>query len=326
MQKTMEILQIVEPGKAKLQTVEIPKPADGEALIEVEAITTCPHWDLHILDGDPMFPGFEQNYPYVLGQPGHEMSGRIVDASDAVKNFKAGQRVVAWRDSGPKRTGCYAQYACIPAENVLPIPEALDAEAITSLELAMCVHVSIDQLRQLDSINDKRVAIAGMGPSGLIALQMARAYGAREIIAIDPVEERRALAMQLGADACAAPGATDLPQSRNDANAFDSALDTTGLKISIESMMQRTRKTVAIFGVLRERIELGPEHWYGGFSLLAYGEHNQAAAESALNLVLENKLDLRPLVSKVLPLREYEDGVALLRQHQAIKVMFKPWS
>ena len=75
-------------------------PAAGEVLIKVNAITTCPHWDLHIMDGEPMFPQMRMEYPYTPGQPGHEMVGEIAALGPDVEGFVVGDRVVAWQDRG----------------------------------------------------------------------------------------------------------------------------------------------------------------------------------------------------------------------------------
>lgn len=321
----MKILQITSPGKAEWRDAEIPKPAYDEVLVKVEAVATCPHWDLHIFGGKPMFPGFEQNYPYFAGQPGHEMVGEVVEIGAGVDGLQIGARVAAWRDSGPKRQGCYAHFVALPAENLLEIPRALPVEAIASLELAMCVQVSFDQLGKIDAVRDKRIGISGLGPGGLIAVQMAHTYGAKEIVGIDPLPERRALALELGADEVYAPDDENFPADRTGQTALDTALDTTGLKISTEYLMARTKKAVAIFGVLRETIDFRPSHWYGGFSLLGYGEHNRKAGEQALQLILQNKLDLKPLVNRKMPLPDYAEGVALLRSKEAIKILFLPW-
>ena len=278
----MKILQITQPGQIEWREAKMPQPEKDEVLVKVEAVATCPHWDLHILDGVPMFAGFEQNYPYIPGQPGHEMVGEIAQVGAAVSDFKVGQHVAAWRDSGPKRQGCYAEYVAIPAENVLVIPETLAPEEIASLELAMCVQVSFDQLRRIDAIAGKRVGIGGLGPAGLIAVQMARAYGAKEVVAVDPLPQRREIGLAVGAHAVFAPEDPAFPADRRSPTACDSALDTTGLKVAIEAMMARTIEAVAIFGVLRETVDFGPQHWYGGFSLLGYGAHNRAAGEQAL--------------------------------------------
>lgn len=320
----MKILQITKPGQAEWREAAIPRPEEDEVLIKVEAITTCPHWDMHIMNGVPMFPGMELTYPYFAGQPGHEAVGVVVETGASVTGFAPGERVAVWRDSGPRRQGCYAQYVCIPAENLLTIPIALKVDEIASLELAMCVQVSFQQLDRLEAVRGKRFGISGLGPAGLIAVQLARCAGAREIVGIDPLPERRALAARLGADIVVAPDTLDLPATRSGATAFDAALDTTGLKMSIEYLMARTKETVAMFGVLREKVEFGFSHWYGGFALLGYGEHNRTAAEQALQFILNKQLQLAPLVSEHLPLTDYAAGIELLRNKQALKICFHP--
>ncbi len=321
----MKVLRIIEPGKAEWQEAPVPKPEQEEVLVEVQAATACPHWDFNIFDGKPIAPNFKQDYPCPPGQPGHEMSGVVVEIGTRVQNIKVGDRIAVWRDSGPNRQGCYAQYVALPAENVMAAPRNLPKEALTSLELAMCVQVSFDQLRQNVGIHDMRLGVAGLGPAGLIAVQMAKAYGAREVVGVDPLRERRKLAKTLGADEVYAPDDPNFPISRNNETSLDVAVETSGLKISIEAMMGRAKKAVAMFGVLREVIEYGPSHWHGGFALLGYGEHNRDAADRALNLIQQEKLDLKPLISRTMPFTQYAESIALLRDRKAIKIMYNPW-
>jgi threonine dehydrogenase-like Zn-dependent dehydrogenase len=322
----MKVLQIVEPGKAVWRDEPTPEPAEDEVLVRVEGVTACPHWDMHILGGEPMFEGMHLPYPYYPGQPGHEVVGEVATIGAAVLGFELGQRVAVWRDGGPTRKGGYAQYVPVLAENLLPVPDDLAPEAIASLELAMCVQVSFDQLIQIDAVAGRRFGVSGLGPAGLIAVQMARAYGAAEVVGIDPLAERRSLAEDLGADTVLPPDAQAFPPDREGDPALHAALDTTGLKISIDFLMQRARHAVAIFGVLREDIIFGPDHWYGNFSLIGYGEHNRGAGERALKLIEQGDLDLTPLVTHTLPLHRYEEGVAMLRNKEAIKILFQPWA
>jgi D-arabinose 1-dehydrogenase-like Zn-dependent alcohol dehydrogenase len=72
----------------------------------------------------------------------------------------------------------YAQYVCLKAENLLRSPAHLAAEEIASLELAMCVQATFNQIGKLDGVRGQRLGISGLGPAGLIAVQMARSYGA----------------------------------------------------------------------------------------------------------------------------------------------------
>lgn len=323
---SMKILQIVAPGEVEWRDAPIPQPPTGEVLVKVAAITTCPHWDLHLMSGEPMFPGVPLPYPYTPGQPGHEMTGEVVALGDEVTALTVGDRVAAWRDAGARRQGCYAQYVPFQAENLLKLPDAVTAEQGASLELAMCVQVSFNQLAKLEAVQGKRVGIGGLGPAGLVALQMARAYGASQVVAIDPVPARRALALHLGADLAVAPDDPYWSAERDEPYALDSALDCSGLKVSIEALMARTKEVVAIFGVLREDVAFGWDHWRRGLKLLGYERHNRAAAEQALELIVQGQLDLTPLATHTLPLTRYAEGVELLRSKQAIKVRFLPWA
>jgi threonine dehydrogenase-like Zn-dependent dehydrogenase len=325
MAETMKLLHILAPGQVEWRDAPIPQPGLGEVLIKVAAVTTCPHWDLHLMSGEPMFPGVPLPYPYTPGQPGHEMTGEVVALGPDVTALQVGDRVAAWRDAGAKRQGCYAQYVSFHVENLLKIPIDLAAE-IASLELAMCVQVSFHQLQKVGAVQGQRIGISGLGPAGLIAVQMAQAYGAREVVAIDLVAERRTLAMQLGADRAVAPDDNLFSAPNAAGYVLDSALDCTGLKRSIEFLMEQTQDVVAIFGVLREDVAFGWNHWRRGLKLMGYEPHNRMAAEQALRLILQNQLTLAPLTTHTLPLTRYAEGVELLRTKQAIKIRFLPWS
>jgi 2-desacetyl-2-hydroxyethyl bacteriochlorophyllide A dehydrogenase len=318
-------LQIVEPGQAEWREVDVPRPGAGQVLMRVEGVTTCAHWDMHIMSGEPMFPGRPLAYPYTPGQPGHEAVGTVAALGPGVAEPAVGTRVNAWRDQGHHLPGCYGGYVALAVENVIAVPDELAPEAVAPLELAMCVQVSFDQLARLGALEGARFGVSGLGPAGLIAVQMARAYGAREVIGIEPIPERREVAGVLGADPVVAPDTALLPAGRSGEMAFDAAIDCTGLKASVEFLMARTRQAVAVFGVLREEVRFGFEHW-AGLALLGAGAHNRGAAERALALVEAGKLQLAPIVSHTLPLSRYAEGVALLRAKEATKICFLPWA
>jgi 2-desacetyl-2-hydroxyethyl bacteriochlorophyllide A dehydrogenase len=322
----MHILDIEAPHRAIWKEVDMPVPAPGEVLVKVLGIATCPQWDLHMLEGRPMFPGAALNYPLVPGQPGHEAMGEVVSVGAGVRTFVPGMHVAAWRDPGNRRMGCYAQYVPLSSEDLIRIDSTLKAEEIASLELAMCVQGSISQLRERRGIEGKRLAISGLGPSGLVAVQLARAMGVGRVVGLDPLVQRRRLALELGADEVWDPGEYHWPAGRTQSDAFDSALDTTGFPGSIEALMGSTRESVAIFGVLREDVRFGPAQWWGGFALLGYATHTRAAAEEAYALITAGKLQLARLISARLPLSRYSEGVERLRRKEAIKILFDPWA
>jgi threonine dehydrogenase-like Zn-dependent dehydrogenase len=89
--------------------------------------------------------------------------------------------------------------------------------------------------------------------------------------------------------------------------------------------MDRTKDCVALFGVLREKVRFTMNHWRRALKLIGYGSHNRSAAERAVQLIRANKLDLAPLTTIRLPLSRYTEGVALLKEKKAIKILYDPW-
>ena len=320
----MKLLQIEAPGRAVWKDAPVPVPAPGEVLIKVLGVATCPHWDMHILAGQPMFPGMTLDYPYLPGQPGHEAMGEVVALSPGVRTLKVGDRVVVWHEISRPHQGFYAQYNTFHEDDLLVVPAGLEPAAVASLELAMCVEVSFQQLAAFGH-PPGRIGLSGLGPAGLVAVQLARAHGATEVIAFDPVPQRRDLAVALGADRALAPEASAWPASR-EVRALDDAIDLTGVPAAIEFLMDRTRRCVTLFGVLREEVRFSSRHLFGpGLVLSGYGNHNRAAAESALRFIIGGQLNLRPLITHTFPFTRYAEAVELLRSKQAIKVLFDPW-
>lgn len=321
----MKELSIEAPGRAVWKDAPVPVPAEGEVLVRILGVTTCPQWDLHIFGGSPMFPGQKLEYPYFPGQPGHEATGEVVAVGRGVTTPKVGARVAVWKDTGARPHGCYAQFNNLRAVDVIEVPASVPLAQIASLELAMCVETSFQQLERLGGVAGRRVGASGLGPAGLIAVQLARAHGAAEVVGIDPVAARRDLAAKLGAHRTCAPDAAAWPADRGD-GALDDAIDLTGVPASIEFLMDRTRRCVTLFGVLREEVRFTMRHWYPGLLLMGYGDHNRQAAETALRFITEGRLRLDPLVTETLPFTRYAEGVELLRQKKAVKILFDPWA
>jgi threonine dehydrogenase-like Zn-dependent dehydrogenase len=323
---TMKRLQIEAPGRAVWAEAPVPVPAAGEVLVRIRAVATCPHWDLHLMDGQPMFPGQPLAYPYLPGQPGHEAVGVVAALGPGVTSPPVGATVAVFRDTGRRPQGCYAQFNVLRAEDLLEVPAALADEEIASLELAMCVEVAFQALAPLGGVAGRRVGLAGLGPAGLVAVQLARAHGAAEVVGFDPLPARRELALALGAHRAVAPDAAEWPASRG-ADALDDAVDLTGVPEAIEFLLDRTRRAVALFGVLRGEVRYAGRHIFGpGVALLGYGDHNRAAAETALRHIVDGRLRLAPLVTRRLPFTRYAEGVDLLRRREAVKVLFDPWA
>jgi len=324
----MRSLQIKAPGLAEVVELPIPEPGPGQVVIKVLAVNTCPHWDLHIYHGKPMFAGSGPiEYPYAAGQPGHEAAGEVYALGQGVDDLQVGDRVAMWRDQGHDRQGCYAQYALAERANVLKVPDHVDLDKVVSLELAMCVGVSILELKAWGGIQGRKVGVGGLGPAGRVAAQMLKAEGAAEVVGSEPNAARRQAALDAGdVDAAFDPtgAAEQLPPLRRQPGAFETSIDCVGLAASVHFMMDHTAETLALFGVQREEYVYGVRH--AGLRLFGYQFHHIRAAQYAMDLIARDLLDLRPLASVQLPLSRYAEGVHLLETGDAFKIRYLPWA
>lgn len=321
----MKAIQYRAAGQPEVVEVPIPEPGKGQALLRVEGVATCPQWDMHLMRGESMAPGGVIEYPTPVGHPGHEAVGIIERLGAETEGFCVGDRAALWQDQGIDRDGCYAEYVLVDTENILKVPKNLDTNNIASLELAMCIQVTFDQILNIGPIEGKRFGVSGLGPAGLLAVQLAKAYGASEVVAFDPVASRRELASGLGADRVLDPRDPDsFPYDRFKPERLELAVDCTGLAVSVNFLLKRTREVVALFGVLREEVGFGFFQWCGGLHLVGYGSQNRFAAERALEHIKNGTLKLSPLISETLPLSDYRKGIELLEQKAAIKICFTP--
>ena len=317
----MKILQVTAPKEFAVLDVSIPVPGAGEVLMKVTAVTTCPQWDLHLRHNEPMFIGHQFHYPYTPGQPGHEAVGFIEAVGPGVTGLTAGQRVCAWGEPGHSQPGCYAKYVVHQAGKVIPVPVDLPDAALASVELAMCVGTVFRTLKHMDALKGRRVGVNGLGPAGQVALQMARAEGAAQVVGFDFNADRRDAALRLGAEACFDP--REAPPAEFKEKWMQTSVDCVGAKVSVEFLMDHSSDIVALFGVQREDYTFAPRHY--PLTLVGYKGHSRESAEYAVGLIADGKLELEPLVTHFLPLEQYGEGIDYLEKQQAVKGCFQPW-
>ncbi len=319
----MKILSIVEPGKTAWHEAPTPTPGANEVLMRVEAVTTCPRWDIHARRDIAMFEGSPFVYPITAGQPGHEAAGTVAAVGENVTDLRVGDRIAAWRAMEFDRQGCYAQFVTLPADFVLRVPTGVPLAKVTSLELGMCVAASFLQLKKFDAIRGRRFGVMGLGPAGLVAAQIARAEGAKTVIGFDLSDARRAFASTIVDAAYDPREASDFP-ARPHAPQLDSTIDCVGAKSSVEWAMDHTQEFVALFGVQHDDYTFAPRH-YSNLVLCGYPGHSRGAAEYALQLIESGALNLELLATHHLPLAHYGAGVDLLEAQDAIKISYDPW-
>lgn len=141
------------------------------------------HWDQWV------------RYPF---NPGYSLVGRITATGENVEGWHEGDRVAARL---PHR-----QCVIAPADQVYPVPDGLSDEEATWFGLATIVQNGV---RRAEHALGQTVVVIGLGLLGQLAVQYARLQGAREVIAVDPVERRLAMARGGGATTTLAMGAAE---------------------------------------------------------------------------------------------------------------------
>jgi threonine dehydrogenase-like Zn-dependent dehydrogenase len=315
------LMQLTDAGRFDIVERPIEKPGEGQVLLRVEGVTTCPQWDMHLWRGEPMFAGMKLEFPFTAGAPGHETVGRVVEVGPGVESLKAGQRVAAWRCLDMDRHGTYATHVLHDEDKLLPIPEGDPVTAWAPLELAMCVSTTMLGLRDHKFIPCKRLGVSGLGPAGLIAAQMAGAMGVEEVFGFDPDPARRRFAEQHGWCKAIDPASPDPAMKRGQPGALDASIDCVGSAAVVSFLCDHTKHVIAFFGVQRQDYIYKNGSWSGpALNFWGYPGHHLEGGRFAHQLITEGKLDLQPLSTHQVPLKHYDQAVKLLLNREAIKV------
>jgi len=225
---TMRALRKVraEPG-AELVEIPVPTPGEGEVLVRVHAASIC-GTDLHIYEWNEWA---ERRIPRLPMTFGHEVAGTVEAVGPEVHHIRPGAFVAAethiacghcatcrtgrahicqnLRILGVDTDGAFAEHVVIPAANAWIVGEGIDPDVASVMEpFGNAVHAAFGTEGGEDLLTNP-VAVIGCGPIGLFAVGIARALGAWKVFAIEPVDERRALAAVMGADLLVDPKVED---------------------------------------------------------------------------------------------------------------------
>ncbi|MDN5668346.1 MAG: NAD(P)H-quinone oxidoreductase [Renibacterium salmoninarum] len=183
----MKAITITEPGGPEalaLSEVPDPVPAEGEVLVDVAAAG--------LNRADVMQRrGFYPPPPGASEYLGLEVSGRIAEAGHG---FRKGQEVVALLAGGG-----YAERVAVPAGQVIPVPEGVDLVSAAGLpEVAATVYSNVFMIAGLKA-GETLLVHGGAGGIGAMAIQLAKALGARVIATAGSAAKCEKI-LELGAD------------------------------------------------------------------------------------------------------------------------------
>ena len=204
--------------KTGFEIHEVDRPTIGpdEVLIKMQACGVC--------SGDLFVYQNRDDFYQTYNRLGHEASGEIIELGSSVKNFAVGDVVTAL--SLP----AYSEFFVAPTHDIVKLPSNVNPNLALGEAVACCVHAA----NRFGTRPGDKVAVIGLGFMGQICLQLAKYQGAGEIVAIDPVQERRELAIQFGAAATFDPISTSGEQILEAHGDFNVVIEAAGVQSAVD--------------------------------------------------------------------------------------------
>src|SRR5215469_16906972 len=343
MPQTMKALVKPRPAPGfELTDVPVPSIGPTDVLIRVEKAGVC-GTDAHIYGWDK----WAQNRikpPLVIG---HEFMGTVEAIGAAVRAVKVGDRVSAEghiadltcvlcrtgqahicehvKIIGVDCPGAFAEYIAMPEYNVWPLDPAIPDEFAAVFDpLGNAVHTVMAA-----GVSTKSVVITGVGSIGLMAIPVARAAGAATVYAIDVNLAKLELAKRLGADEtfdARTPGLVDEIKNRTNGDGVEVLLEMSGSGVAIDTGLQMVRNggTAALLGIPSDNININLAERIIFKGLTVLGINGRKMFETWYQtqaLVKSGRVDLRPIITHVLPFAQYDKAFELMRSGEAAKIV-----
>jgi len=317
----MKAVRLIEPGRPlEMQEIDVPQVGSQDALVRVEAAGIC-HSDAHYRSGvSPAYP-----LPLTLG---HEVAGTVERVGADVSRLRPGDRVcvhylVTCGDCeycnrgneqfcttgemiGKHRDGGYAEYIAIPARSVFVLPDEIPFEQGAVM---MCSSsTSLHAIRKARLQPGETVAVFGVGGLGTSAVQLARAFGALQVYAVDVNPLKLEMAERFGAIPVNAQEVDPVREIRRltENRGVDVALELIGLPLTMDQTVRSLAilGRAALVGLTDKSFEIAPYRDLLGREAEVIGVSDHLAQELPLliDLVCQGKLDLSDVVTQKAPL------------------------
>ena len=344
----MRAVTFQAPGEVRVD--EKPEPqleGDGDALVRVEASGVCGS-DLHIYHGRVRIePGFTL---------GHEYVGTVTEAGPAVQSVRPGDRVL-----GTYSTACGKCFFCSRGDyhqcdqrRVFGHGATLGSLQGAQADSVLVPNADLALRRVPDGMSDEvalfagdvmgtgyhavvecgigsgdAVAVLGLGPVGLCAVQTARAAGAERIYAIDTVADRLELARTFGAEPLhlTEDDVRGAIKAGTDGRGVDAVVDAVGHADALELACRLARKagTISATGVYAERTEVHMGIvWMKALTLKSGHANVIKHLDPVVDALAAGRLDPAPLVTHHLPLDDAAEAYRIYDRREALKIVLRP--
>jgi 2-desacetyl-2-hydroxyethyl bacteriochlorophyllide A dehydrogenase len=323
----MKAMVLRAPHELAFDEVARPKLAAGQVLVRVTHSGVC-GTDLKIFSG-----AIPVRYPLIMG---HEATGEVVDASGN-EGLRAGDRVImdpelfcgvcfhcrvgqthlcpSGQLLGRDANGGFAEYVAVPASHVFPLPDSIDGRVAPLIQvLTTCMHAQ----RLVNVFPGESVVVMGLGVTGQLHVQLAKARGAYPVIGITRSASKRELAESLGADLTipGGPGAIEKVREATQGRGADLIVETTGVVPSLADAvkMARVGGRLLLFGIITAKEGALPFYdlYFKELALINARVAKPEDYPNSIDLVQRGIVRLEPLVSNVMQLGELNDAMGML--------------
>jgi len=332
------------PG-ADVRDVKVPGIGLTDVLVKVKVASVC-GTDLHIYNWDPWAQ--RRIHPPLI--PGHEFCGEVAAVGAEVTTVKEGDFVSAEmhvncgkcyqcrtgeghicqnvKIIGVDADGAFAEYVRIPESNIWKLDPAIPQEYASILDpLGNAVHTVL-----AGEIAAKTVAITGCGPIGLFAIAVARAVGATTVFAIEVNQYRRKIATQMKADYVLDPSREDVKKFVFDHTGglgADVVLEMAGHPDAIRTAFDIVRRggRISLLGLTSKPVSLNfsEDIIFKGITIQGINGRRMYQTWYQMQALLKaGKLDLHPVITDRLSLKDFSKGMERLRSGEASKILLYP--
>ena len=325
----MRAMVLRAPGDLTLDDVALPQAPSGHVLVRITHSGLC-GTDLKIYKG-----AIPAQYPLIMG---HEMVGELAGGGRVIIDpvlscgtcfhCRLGQTNLCPAGGliGRETNGGFAEYAAVPASQVFRLPDSIESAGAPLIQVATtCLHAQ--RLAQL-SLGES-VAVIGLGVSGQLHVQLAKARGAGQVIGISRSQFKNDLARQMGADVAIESGPTALAQvlEATEGRGADVVIECTGVMTSIADAIRMARfgGRIVLFGITSATSGTLPFYdlYFKELTLI----NNRAATAQdfpvMINLVDRGVVRLEPLVTHRMALEELGTALGMVEDsaEQRLKII-----
>ena len=340
MEKTMLAGVFERAGSFVLKECPVPELVnDDDIIVHVDAVSIC-GTDVHITAVPPRYEATEGT---ILG---HEICGTVVEKGSRVSHLEIGDRIVVNPNNycgncaycrknlpnecehiealGIDYDGGFAAYTRINSKVAYRISKDVDVCVASCAEPLAC---AINGLNKVKVSPSDSAVIIGSGPIGLMIAMLLKASGVTRLYILETAEYRNQFARNLNLGTVLNPLKDDVHAKvyADTEIGADLVFDVTGSQVVYSIDLVRKGGSVVLFGVNKMASSEIKQSEITTKELKVYGTWlANATFPTAVKVIEDGCIDIKALITDVIPLKDVKAGIEKLAKGQAVKVIVRP--